>query len=47
MLLVGRGRHEKNETKVRLCVTSEWRESEDAEEGRRMVFFGQLRELDG
>lgn len=33
--------------KIRLCVTSEWSESEDAEEGRRMVFFGQLRELDG
>lgn len=30
----------------RLCVTSEWRESEEVEEeeGSRMVFFGQLRE---
>lgn len=41
------GQTGEQETKIRLCVTSEWSESEDAEEGRRMVFFGQLRELDG
>lgn len=43
----GGERQGKTGTRIRLCVTSEWRESEDAEEGRRMVFFGQLRELDG